>query len=187
MSLETLVPPALEPITLAAARAFLRIGSDGDDSVLTSLLIGAREALEARTGKALVTRTLRQRFFGAGLDPRTANLPNVLVPARGPASALVAVRTIAADGSEAAAPTGLVRLLDGRFVLNPSVSPAHIGLSIDYQAGYGPSANAVPEAFKLSILDAVADALVRRDNGSGATGGVSPMPNWEQRLNEVKL
>ena len=180
MALETLVAPATEPVTLAAARAFLRVGTDGDDGVLTSLLVAAREALEARTGRALVTRTLRQRFFGPNrLD---VGLPGTLLPGRVPAIALVAVRTISQDGTETLAPANLVRLIDGRFVLTASLSAGVAGLSIDYQAGYGVAASNVPEAFKISILEAVADALIRRDSGN-SDGGKS----WDQTVQEVKL
>ena len=180
MALETLVAPAVEPVSLIAARAFLRIGTDGDDSVLTSLLIGAREALEARTGRALVTATLRQRFMGVPLT--NMDLPGTLLPGRIPATNLVAVRLIAKDGSEAQAPSGLVVLIDGRFVVTAPLGTNTIGLSLDYQAGHGPSAATVPEAFKISILEAVADALTRRDTGS-ADGGLS----WDQAFREVKL
>jgi uncharacterized phiE125 gp8 family phage protein len=180
MALETLVAPAIEPVTLAEARAFLRIGTDGDDGVLTRLLIAAREALEARTGRALVTRTVRQRFVG----PRRLQLglPGTLLPGRVPATSIVAVRTIGADGSETVVPLNSVQIVDGRFVLNTPLSSNIQGLSIDYLAGYGSTAASVPEAFKVSILEAVADALVRRDNGIG-DGGQS----WEQAFAEVKL
>lgn len=178
MALETLVAPATEPVTLVAARAFLRIGTDGDDSVLTSLLIAAREALEARTGRALVTRTLRQRF----MVPSKMDLPGTLLPGRVPASNLVAVRMIGADGSEGVAPANLVRLIDGRLRVTSPLGPGVLGLSIDYQAGYGLTADAVPEAFKVSILEAVADALIRRDNGSSDAG-----QSWDQTIHEVKL
>jgi uncharacterized phiE125 gp8 family phage protein len=180
MSLETLVPPPVEPVTLAAARAFLRIGSDGDDGVLTSLLIAAREALEARTGRALVTRTLRQRFLSA--RPLQLGLPGTLLPGRATATSLVAVRIIAADGSESIAPPNLVRLIDGRFVLTAPLSANTLGLSIDYQAGFGPNAVDVPEAYKVAILEAVADALIRRDNGNTDGGQL-----WDQRTSELKL
>ena len=180
MALETLVAPAVEPVTLAAARAFLRIGTDGDDSVLTSLLIASREALEARTGRALITATMRQRFLGARIT--NMNLPGTLMPGRIPATNLVAVRLIAKDGSETAAPAGEVRLIDGRFVVTAPLSVNTIGFSIDYQAGHGSTAAAVPEAFKISILEAVADALVRRDSGN-SDGGQS----WDASTCEVKL
>jgi uncharacterized phiE125 gp8 family phage protein len=180
MALETLVEPTTEPVTLAQARAFLRIGTDGDDSVLTSLLVAAREAVEARTGRALVTRTVRQRFLGS--QRLNMGLPGIFLPGRTPATALVAVRFIAQDGSETLAPANTVRLIDGRFVSSAPLLASVAGLSIDYQAGYGTSPFSVPEAFKISILEAVADALSRRD-GEKSDGGKS----WDQNVHEVKL
>jgi uncharacterized phiE125 gp8 family phage protein len=184
MTLETLVAPSVEPVSLSAARTYLRIGTDGDDSVLTSLLIAAREAFEARTGRALVTATMRQRFIGARIT--TLDLPGTLLPGRIPATTLVAARVISSDGSELATPLGLVRLIDGRFVVTAPLGPNALGLSIDYQAGYGVTAASVPEAYKISILESVADALVRRDN-SGAGGNPDQTSPWEQSTREVKL
>ncbi len=180
MALEILVAPPVEPVTLAAARAFLRIGTDGDDTVLTSLLVAAREALEARTGRALVTTTLRQRFLGARLFNMA--LPGILMPGRAPAINLVAVRVIAADGAETPALPGFVQLIDGRFIVRDSLPSGAIGLSVDYQAGYGLSAANVPEAFKVSIFEAVGEALIRRDNGS-TDGGAS----FDVSSRELKL
>lgn len=180
MALETLVAPAAEPVSLAEARAFLRIGTDGDNGVLTSLLIAAREAFEARTGRALVTTTFRQRFMAARFAH--LDLPCTLVPGRIPAINLVAVRLIAKDGSETAAPANLVRLIDGRFVITAPLSAQVLGLSIDFQAGHGASAANVPYAFKTSLLEAVADALKRRDGGA-SDGGLS----WDPVAREIKL
>jgi uncharacterized phiE125 gp8 family phage protein len=179
MALETLIPPAAEPVSLAIARAYLRIGTDGDDGVLSSLMTACREALEARTGRALVTRTMRQRF----LVPRSSSnsLPGTLLPGRSPATNLVAVRVINADGSETVAPTGTVALVDGRFILKSPLAASALGLSVEYEAGYGTPAQ-VPEAFKVSILEAMVDAMLRRDEGK--TGG---WQSWEQALSEVKL
>jgi uncharacterized phiE125 gp8 family phage protein len=179
MALETLTPPVAEPVSLASARAFLRIGSDGDDGVLASLIIACREALEARTGRALVTRSVRQRFIEPRPTPQ--GLPGTLLPGRAPATALIAARIIGADGTETVAPAGTVVLVDGRFVLKAPLAANAVGLSLDYEAGYGP-ASAVPEAFKVSILEAVSEALLRRDSGK-TDGGQS----WDQALSEVKL
>jgi uncharacterized phiE125 gp8 family phage protein len=180
MALETLVAPAAEPVSLAEARAFLRIGTDGDDGVLTQLLIAAREAFEARTGRALVTATFRQRFMAARFAH--LDLPCTLVPGRIPATNLVAVRLIAQDGTETAAPANLVRLIDGRFVVTAPLNANVLGLSIDFQAGHGTTAGGVPQGYKVSILEAVADALKRRDGGMG-DGGQS----WDPATREVKL
>jgi uncharacterized phiE125 gp8 family phage protein len=179
MALETLIAPASEPVTLSQARAYLRVGTDGDDGVLTSLIKACREALEARTGRALVTQTLRQTFLVS--ERSFSILPGTLLPGRTSATALVAARIINADGTETAAPTGLVTLANGRFVLNRALSPNALGLSLDYQAGYGPPAS-VPEAFKVALLEAIGDALIRRDADTSGDGG-----RWEGALNEVKL
>ena len=180
MALETLVGPPTEPVTLAQARAYLRVGSDGDDSVLTSLLVAAREAFEARSGRALITRTLRQVFFGPSRFE--LGLPGTLLPGRVPATALVAVRVIAADGTETLAPPNLARLVDGRFALSAHLSAGIVGLSIEYQAGYGTTPASVPEAFKVAILEAVNDTLTRRDNGQSDNSSA-----LEQAFHEVKL
>jgi hypothetical protein len=92
------------------------------------------------------------------------------------------VRIIASDGSETLAPSGLVQLIDGRFVLSAPLSANTLGLSIDYQAGFGLTAASVPEVFKISILEAVSDALIRRDNGNPDGGQL-----WDQRQSELKL
>ena len=178
MALETMVAPTIEPVTLTQARAFFRVGTDGDDGVLTSLLIAAREALEARTGRALITRTLRQGFK----VPTRSCLLGTFVPGRIPVSNVVAVSLIGADGTQTPAPASLVRLMDGRFVVTEPLSASVAGLSIDYQAGYSTSEAGVPEAFKVSILEAVADVLERRDN-SNSDGGNS----WDDIAYEVKL
>jgi uncharacterized phiE125 gp8 family phage protein len=179
MALETLIPPAGEPVSIASARAFLRIGSDGDDTVLTSLITACREALEARTGRALVTRTLRQRFLGA--RPSSLGLSGTLLPGRATATSLVAARSIGPDGSETPLTAGTIVLVDGRFLVKGTLPAGSLGLSLDYVAGYGTPAE-VPEAFKVSILGAVADALLRRDGDAKAEGH-----SWDQALSEVKL
>jgi hypothetical protein len=109
-------------------------------------------------------------------------LPATLLRDRATATGLVAVRIIASDGSETLAPSGLVQLIDGRFVLSTPLSANTLGLSIDYQAGFGLTAASVPEAFKVSILEAVSNALIRRDNGNPDGGQL-----WDQRQSELKL
>lgn len=179
MALETLIPPVAEPVSIAAARAFLRIGSDGDDDVLASLITACREAIEARTGRAMVDRTLRQRFEVSRRFQH--NLPGALLPGRASATTLLAARIISSTGGETAAPMGMVTLIDGRFILTTALPVGALGLSIDYVAGFGPPAS-VPEAFKIAILEAVSDALQRRDTGKG-----DGQSSWLQALAEVKL
>jgi len=64
MALEILIPPVGEPVSLSDVRTYLRIGTQGDDALLTRFVSAAREAFEARTGLALLTRRVRQNFLG---------------------------------------------------------------------------------------------------------------------------
>ncbi len=50
-------PPAVEPITLAEAKVFLRVDLSNDDALIGALVTAARDACERFTGRALVAQT----------------------------------------------------------------------------------------------------------------------------------
>ncbi len=51
--------PASEPITLAEAKAYLRIDSSGDDALITSLIVSARKLCEEHMQRAIMSQTLQ--------------------------------------------------------------------------------------------------------------------------------
>ena len=59
MILTTLAAPAAEPVSLAEAKDYLRIGGDGEDGLVGSMIAGARARIEALANVAMITRTLR--------------------------------------------------------------------------------------------------------------------------------
>lgn len=174
MALETLIPPEGEPVSLSDVRAYLRIGTQGDDALLSLFIAAAREAFEARTGRALLSRRVRQSFLGA-------LSPGVLIPATSPVTAIHAVRVMLPSGALADAGGGLLNLVGGKFVLNQPISD----LSVEYQAGYATS-TLVPQVYRLAILEAVADALARRDS-DGSTPVAGEKSLWDQSFAGVKL
>jgi uncharacterized phiE125 gp8 family phage protein len=58
MSYRLIEPPSTEPISLQEAKEHLRVDGDEENSLINSLIITARDFVEKRTGRALVTQKI---------------------------------------------------------------------------------------------------------------------------------
>jgi uncharacterized phiE125 gp8 family phage protein len=156
VDLETLVAPVAEPVSLPEAKAWLRIGTDGDDAVLTAMIAAARARFEAETGRALIVRTVRERFTPL---PRAAPDGSVrLLPALGPVVALVSAVVIGPAGVETPAPAGLITITGRALRLAHRVD----GLVVTYTAGAA-SGEPVAMADKVAVLDILSALHAHRD------------------------
>jgi len=162
-NLTVIMPPAEEALSLAAAKEYLRIGHDGEDGLVGRLIPAARARLESVGGLALVTQTLKRSWEGwpAGLTRHGARL----LPA--PASALVAVDLVDAEGGTETVTSGFV-LEGGRLKLKPFTPLPAIPLGgradVTFVAGYG-AAEDVPEDLVHALKRLV---LVAYQRGEGA-------------------
>ena len=59
MSLLLVSPPAEEPVSLADAKAFARIDTDAEDTLVATLIAAARLSVEVRTKRVLITQGWR--------------------------------------------------------------------------------------------------------------------------------
>ena len=75
MSSILLTGPAVEPLTLAEAKEYLRVDTGDDDDVITALIAGARVHVEAQTRRALITQSWRLVRDGWPPDGRLPVLP----------------------------------------------------------------------------------------------------------------
>jgi uncharacterized phiE125 gp8 family phage protein len=159
MTLTVLTPPDEEPVSLSKAKSYLRIGHDGEDELVTSLIAGARAALETQAGLCLVRRTLRWSF---AVWPRDLMVRSgVRLPA-GPVSELVSVRSVVGEvetdlTSRFALDGQRLCLRQGSWL--PAIE-AGARVEVDFVAGFGGAAD-VPEDLSLALL-VMADATYRR-------------------------
>jgi uncharacterized phiE125 gp8 family phage protein len=155
MTIVDLAPPGAEPLTLAQAKAHLKIDYSDEDALITSLIVTAREHLERATGLALIRRAMRLY-----LDRWPLTGPIEI--AHGPVTAVDAVRIFDAEGAEGLADlTGHV--LDGRarparlwLKRRPETRGAMNGVEVDFTAGFGETGADVPDTLKRAMLTHVA-------------------------------
>ena len=149
-----LAGPASEPLSLAEAKAFLRVDDDQEDAYIGSLIIAARLHVEAMTSRALIYQSWRL-VLDNWPETRLVRLPV------SPVSALIAVRTLndAAEETELDLADFVLRgqgetaVVDVAATVSGSTAPrARAGIEIDFTAGFGPDATAVPQDLKHMIL-----------------------------------
>lgn len=163
MALYLTVPPAGEPITLAEAKAHLRIDEATEDIYVQALIVSARVRVEVETRRALITQTWTET-----LDcwPAEGVIPLQIAPVQ----AITAITVRNADGAMQAIDSALYALdganLPPRLVLRAGVpTPASIpaGIAITFTAGYGDDAADVPADIRHAMLLLIASWYEHRD------------------------
>jgi uncharacterized phiE125 gp8 family phage protein len=149
-----LTGPAVEPVSLAEAKKFLRVEHTADDDLITALIAGSRIHVEAQTRRALITqswRIVRDRW------PANGRLEVLPVPL----ASVTAARIYRLDGTtQSIAPEA--------FTLDKAAAPAVLscsalpapgraagGIEIDITAGYGATSASVPEPLRQAIRQLV--------------------------------
>lgn len=154
MSLVMTSGPALEPVSLAEAKAHLRIDGTAEDALIGSLIITSRLHIEAALGLALITQGWS--YF---LD-RWPKAGRLQLPLR-PVAAVAQVRIWNTDGgAETLSPSAF--LLDGlgmppRLVATDGSvlrDPGRIvnGIEVAFTAGFGPAPDDVPATIRHALL-----------------------------------
>lgn len=94
--LTVVTPPAGEALSLGAAKEMLRLATDAEDGLVGQLIASARAEIEAASGLALVSRTLKRSW--ARWPQAVVHNGAMLRP--GPLRALVSVARVDALGTE---------------------------------------------------------------------------------------
>ncbi|MCX7900045.1 MAG: hypothetical protein N2444_08195 [Methylocystis sp.] len=173
--------PAIEPVSLADAKAWLREDGADEDQLIQTLIVAARMTLEAFTRRFFITQGWR-----VTLDewPGSVGRDLTLVIPFAPFQGVSAVRWFdAANVAHVVAPSlyrAPVSVEGGRIVFAsapPAPGRAKDGIEIDFTIGYGALATDVPEPLRRAIL--VLGAFWRENRGDD---GGNTLPNSVAQL-----
>jgi uncharacterized phiE125 gp8 family phage protein len=164
--------PSAEPMSTADAKAFLRVDSSDDDTLISQLVFAARRACESYTGRALVTQTWKLFLdgfsevdiplwegmkVGADIAIRKRFIP---LP-KPPLASVTHIKTYDDDDTattfasskyfvDTASESGRIVLREGETF--PTALRVANAVEIQYVAGYG-AASAVPEALIVGMKE----------------------------------
>lgn len=145
MSAERLADPAVEPVSVAEFRDWLRSDDGGEDAILANLVTTARLALEGHTRRAFVSQGWRFTYLSCG--------PDGLL--RLPLGPLLSVDAIAVyDGAGVAtSPPPYEAIADAeRPAVRLRGAVGFARLALDVTLGYGETPDRVPAPLRQAIL-----------------------------------
>lgn len=168
--------PASEPIVLAAMREFLRDPPTEENDFIENCITEARAMFEAATGLACINQSWKMQLdhWPGGREPwwdgmrempitelRTGGGPRHVIPPRYPLSSVTSIKTYDEADNETAVTVATVFFVDtesmpGRIALRPGQTwPIALretnAVEINYIAGFGANAAAVPDTIKRAI------------------------------------
>lgn len=158
MALVLTSSPVTEPVTLAEAKAHLRVDGSDEDALISSLILTSRLHIEAGLGLALI-----RQDWKLVLD-RWPKGDVVELPVR-PLLGVSEVRVLDSEGVGSAVDAGAY-IVDAASV-SPRLVPRNAaswpipgrragGIEIEFTAGYGDTAAAVPAPIRQALLLLVA-------------------------------
>ena len=178
-SLTRINAPAAEPITLAEAKAHIRVDTSTDDTLIAGYITTAREWVEDYIDRALITQRLVMRL---DTFPAEIELPRPPMVASGTATAVIVTYVTGEAGGTATLSASSYRVdresTPGIIRTTYAGSwPSHLidqnSVSVTWWAGYGSSAD-VPQRAKTAMLMCVHELYEKRGDGH--------MPDAAKRL-----
>lgn len=188
--LKLITAPATEPISTAEAKAFLRIDTATEDTLIDNQIKTARIYCEEYTGRALINQTYEFYLDGfseieirlwegikTGAD-LTYRKPYISLP-RSPLSSVTNIYTFddADNGTVFSSSSYYVDSVSqpGKVVLRkgqtyPTSLRVANAVKITYVAGYGASATDVPEALRIGMREHISYMYEHRGDDALAAG-----------------
>lgn len=175
-SLTRTTPPAVEPVTLAEAKAHCRVDTSDDDTYIGTLITAARQWVEEYLDRSLVNTqwTMRLDAF-----PYEIELPRPPIASSGTVTAVTLTYTLGDDSTATLSTSayrvdrqstpGVVRQLrNGTW---PANLDDYNAVQVTWWGGYGASGTSVPAAIRHAMLMLIAHWYEYR--GAVLTGTMS--------------
>lgn len=178
MAWSVTTPPADEPVTLVEAKLHLRVDGTDDDTLITSLIVAARQYVEAACERALMPQVWTERRSGFPAVP--CHLHPLRAPTLDQLTILLAGGVVRAiDSVKYVDATGTLQTVDpATYVADLTAEPAQLApltptqwpaareqpgaVQIQYQVGYT-DADSVPAALRAAVLLVVGDLYANRE------------------------
>ena len=162
MALSLVTAPALEPITIAEAKAHCRIDVDDENDLLDGLIRAGRQWIEAFTHRALMTQTWDEKRNQFPIDEDVIVLPmaplisvtsiTYLDTAGSTQTWSSALYTVDAPAGPHARPGWVYPIYGGIF---PATQGIENAVTIRFVAGYGATAATVPAVIRACLKEYV--------------------------------
>lgn len=138
--------PVVEPVTLAEAKAHIRVDRDDENAAIEAFVRAARETIEARTGLVLAPRAMR-------LCLDRAPWPDLAL-SKGPAREVTAARIFDEAGEPQEVDAASVRIVRGGSALRlPPALTGAAGRDVEIELEMGVAT--VPDMLRLAMLHLV--------------------------------
>lgn len=170
MRLHLATAPAAEPLSLAEAKAHLRVDGSDEDSLITDLIKAARETFEQETGRQVITATWRGSMDRFPLQSERIHFP------KPPLASVTSVTYLDSNGASDTWDSSeyTVDTFSGPFALQgvlypkpdedyPDTYPVPNAVTLNFTAGYGSSASDVPEGVRAAIKGILGELFEERE------------------------
>ena len=174
MALKLITAPTTYPVTLAEAKAHLRVDSTDEDALITSMITSATETAEQITGRAIMPQTWELTLDG---------FPSEFELTRVPVASVTSVKYLDLDGAQQTLSNALYLVRTADDFGFAKVAPAYNtewplaqdsfdSVALRYVAGYA-NAAAVPESIKAWVKLTVSAMYENREAEAYSSRAVS--------------
>ena len=174
MSLRLVTAPTTYPVTLAEAKAHLRVDSTDEDTLITAMITAATETAEQITGRAIMTQTWELTLDG---------FPSEFELTRVPVASVTSVKYLDMDGVQQTLSNALYLVRTADDFGFAKVAPAYNtewplaqdsfdSVAVRFVAGYA-NAAAVPESIKAWVKLTVSAMYENREAEAYSSRAVS--------------